>query len=44
MSNELRHQINKHELVTLTILFGGKKGCPEFEVLGDVLQLEHVCD
>ena len=42
MSDELKEQLKKHGLVTLTILFGDAQTCEDFAQFGEVLLLEHV--
>jgi len=44
MSEELKQQLNRQGLVTLTILFDGTQECEDFAAFGDVLQLEEVTD
>ena len=40
LNTELAAQLHKQRVRTLTVLFGGKQDCPEFQPLGDVAQLE----
>jgi len=36
--------LEKQKVNTLTVLFGGRKECPEFAEFGDVVQLEDVTE
>jgi hypothetical protein len=42
MTEENQKQLKARAFRALTVLFGGKRECPEFEALGDVVQLEEV--
>lgn len=44
MSEENQAALGKRKVRVLSILFGGKEDCPEFEPLGPVLQLDEVVD
>jgi len=44
MSDELKQQLAKQRLATLTILFDGKADCEDFAQFGEVVQLEDVTD
>ena len=42
MSDELKEQLRRHGLVTLTILFDDAQTCEDFAQFGEVVQLEDV--
>jgi hypothetical protein len=42
MSDELKQQLKKHGLVTLTILFDDAQTCEDFAQFGQVVPLEDV--
>ena len=42
MTEENQEQLKQRAFTALTVLFGGRTDSPEFETLGDVLQLEDV--
>ena len=44
MADELKQELKRHGLVTLTILFGGAQNCEEFAEFGEIVQLEEVCE
>ena len=44
MSDDLKQQLRKHGLVTLTILFDDAQTCEDFAQFGEVVQLEDICD
>jgi hypothetical protein len=39
---ELQDELKRRKVRMMTVLFGGKQDCPEFEPIGDVVQLEDV--
>jgi len=43
MSDELKQQLKKHGLVTLTILFDNGQSCDDLAEFGEVVQLEEMC-
>ena len=44
MKKANQEALEKQKVNTLTVLFGGRKECPEFAVFGDVVQLEDVTE
>ena len=42
LSDDLKEQLLKHRLITLTIVFDQTNSCESFEPFGDVIQLEHI--
>jgi hypothetical protein len=44
MSDELKRQLKKQGLVTLTILFDDAQRCEDFAESGEVVQLGDICD
>ena len=44
LSENNQEALHERHVRLLTILFGGKTDCPEFEPFGDVLQLENICE
>ena len=43
MSDELKQQLEKHGLLTLTVLFDDVDACEDFARFGEVVQLEDIC-
>jgi len=44
MNEELKAQLKAHGLKALTILFGGMTRCEDFEMFGESVQLEDICE
>ena len=44
MTEENQEQLRVRTVRTLTVLFGGRSDSPEFEALGDVVQLDEVTE
>lgn len=42
MTDENKEQLRTRKFRALTVLFGGRTDSPEFEALGDVVQLDEV--
>jgi len=42
LSEELSNKLKEKNLSILTILFNGRNDCPDFELFGDVIQLEDI--
>jgi uncharacterized protein with von Willebrand factor type A (vWA) domain len=42
LGNELSEELKKRKVSILTLLFGGRQDCPEFEPFGEVVQLDEM--